>query len=142
LPIVSVIVLTSAAALWFFAHKLVKQRFADLEAHLPTTHGSAIAVPPYGDHPPQLAALCIDLMRKQHCTDAFETLNPEEQRMVLHAHAIDVLPTWISRYGAWGLSSSNRVILEQLRQINTSRPTHAPEHYGAVKALLRSREES
>ncbi len=130
------------AALWLIAHQIVKQRFAALKADLPTIHKSAIAVPPDEDHPPQLVALCVDLLRKSHCTDPFDTLTPAEQRMVLHAHSIDALPAWMSRYGALRLSKANRAIFHQLRQVKSSQPDRPKEHYGAVKALLRSRSES
>jgi hypothetical protein len=134
--------LISAAILWLFAQRTVKQRFAALEADLSTTHGSAIAVSPAEDTPPQLVALCVDLMRKTHCTDPYEALSPSEQKMVLHAHALDVLPAWMSRYASLRLSSPQRAILVQLRQVKSSQPERPMEHYGAVKALLRSREES
>lgn len=130
------------AALWLIAHQIVKQRFATLKADLPTIHRSAIAVPPDEDHPPQLVALCVDLLRKAHCTDPFQTLSQAEQRMVLHAHSIDALPEWMSRYAALHLSKANRAILNQLRQIKSSQPERPKEHYGNVKALLRSRSES
>jgi len=136
------ILLTSLATLWLLAHQTVKHRFAELKANLPTIHKSAIAAPTDIDEPPQLIALCIDLMRKSHCTDPYETLSPEEQQMVLHAHAVDKLPIWMSRYWALPLSPRNRDILGQLRQVKTSRPKRRQEHYGAVKALLRSRDES
>jgi hypothetical protein len=130
------------AALWLIAHQMVKRRFTSLTAILPSTHSSAIAVPPDEGHPPQLTALCVDLLRKSHCTDPFETLTPAEQHMVLHAHAIDAAPAWMSRFAAVGLSKANRAILDQLRRVKSSRPERPKEHYGAVKALLRSRSES
>ena len=129
------------AALWLMAHQIVKRRFAALKADLPTIHGSAIAVPPDEGHPPQLVALCVDLLRKSHCTDPFQTLTMTEQRMVLHAHSIDALPEWMSRYAALRLSKANRALLNQLRQVKSSQPERPKEHYGAVKALLRSRSE-
>lgn len=134
--------LTSVAALWLIAHQIVKRRFAALKADLPTIHRSAIAVPPDEGHPPQLVALCVDLLRKSHCTDPFEALTAAEQQMVLHAHAINVLPAWMSHYAALGLSLKNRATLEQLRYVKSSQPERPKEHYGAVKALLRSRSES
>ena len=130
------------AALWLVAHQMVKRRFTSLIAVLPSTHRSAIAVPPDEDQPPQLVALCVDLLRKSHCTDPYEMLTPAEQRMVLHAHAIDAAPVWMSRYAALFQTRSNRAILEQLRHVKSSRPERKKEHYGAVKALLRSRTES
>ena len=126
------------AALWLMARQIVKRRFAALKADLPTIHGSAIAVPPDEGHPPQLVALCVDLLRKSHCTDPFQTLTMTEQRMVLHAHSIDALPEWMSRYAALRLSKANRALLNQLRQVKSSQPERPKEHYGAVKALLRS----
>ncbi|MFT7106352.1 MAG: hypothetical protein ACJAVT_000871 [Yoonia sp.] len=62
--------------------------------------------------------------------------------MVLHAHAIDAAPAWISHYSALRLSKPNRTILEQLRRVKSSRPERPKQNYGAVKALLRSRSES
>jgi len=134
--------LTSVAALWLIAHQIVKQRFAALKADLPTIHRSAIAVPPDEGHPPQLVALCVDLLRKTHCTDPYDALTQFEQQMVLHAHAIDALPAWMPRYAALRLSRTNRAILDQLRHVKSSQPERPKEHYGAVKALLRSRSES
>jgi hypothetical protein len=130
------------ATLWLMAHQTVKRRFAALQADLPTTHRSAITVPPDEGHPPQLVALCVDLLRKSHCTDPFETLTPDEQRMVLHAHAIDALPAWMSRYAALSLPSKSRAILDQLRHVKSSRPNKPQQHYGAIKQQLRSRSEN
>jgi hypothetical protein len=130
------------ATLCLITHQIVKQRFAALKADLPATHRSAIAVPPDEGHPPQLVALCVDLMRKSHCTDPFETLSVDEQRMVLHAHAIDALPGWMTRFAAFGLSSKNRATLDQLRQVKSSRPEKPKQYYGAIKHQLRSRSEN
>lgn len=142
MPNFSILLLICLVALWLFAHQSVKRRFAGLKANLPAIHGSAIIVPPDEGHPPPLAALCIDLMRRSHCTDPYETLSLAEQRMVLHAHALEVVPAWMSRYAALGLSKRNRTLIAQLRHVQDSRPHQKPQHYGAVKALLRSREEN
>jgi hypothetical protein len=133
---------TSMTAVWLIAHQMVKRRFTSLITVLPSIYSSAIAVPPDEGHPPQLLALCVDLLRKSHCTTPFETLTPAEQHMVLHVHAIDAAPAWMSRYAALRLSKPNRAILDQLRRVKSSRPERSKEHYGAVKALLRSRSES
>lgn len=138
----SVFLLISMATLWLFAHRSAKHSFGALKAQLPITYNSAIVVPPDDTQPPQLIALCIDLLRKTHCTAPYETLSAHEQRMVLHAHAIDAVPAWMSRYASLGLSSANRAVLAQLRQVKSSRPERPKEHYGAVKALLRSREKN
>jgi hypothetical protein len=62
--------------------------------------------------------------------------------MVLHAHAVDALPAWMSRYAAFRLSSKNRAILDQLRHVKSSRPNKPQQHYGAIKQQLRSRSEN
>ncbi len=142
MSVFSVILLTSMAASWLFVHQSVKHRFAGLKANLPSIHRSAIAVPPDEDQRAPLVALAVDLLRKCHATDPFEALSPAEQRIVLHAHAIEVLPDWMGRYAALGLPRGHREVIVQLLKIHMSRPVRRQEHYGAVKALLRSREES
>ena len=142
MPILSSFLFIGVAALWLIAHQLVKRRFTSLIAILSTTHRSAIAVPPDEGHPPQLIALCVDLLRKSHCTDPFETLSTAEQQMVLHAHAIDALPSWMSRYAGLRLSSKNRAILDQLRHVKSSQPNKPKQYFGAIKQQLRSRSES
>lgn len=136
------ILFVSTTVSWLILHQVVKRRFAGLKSDLPTIHNSAIAAPPDEASRPALVALCIDLLRKQHCTTPFAELSPSEQQMVLHAHALEVLPAWMTRYAALGLSPANRAVIHQLRQVQSSRPQAKQEHFGAVKALLRSREES
>ena len=137
----SLFLFISLASLWLFVHLSVKHRFAGLDANLSVVYNSAIAVSPEDETPAQVIALCVDLLRKTHCTDSFESLSAQEQQMVLHAHAIDTLPGWMSRYAALGLPASNRALLAQLRQVKTSQPVKSPEHYGAVRDLLRLRQE-
>lgn len=137
----SIFLFISTASLWLFVHYTVKHRFTALETNLPTTYNSVIAVSPDSETPAQLIALCVDLMRKTHCTDPFEALSAQEKRMVLHAHALDQLPAWMSRYASFGLPARHRALLEKLRQVKTSKPAKPHEHFGAVQALLRSRQE-
>lgn len=142
--ILPIFLLTSVAAFWLLAHQTVKRRFAVLRTKLPDAYHSAIAVPPGEGSTPQLVALCIDLMRKEHCTSPFNTLSPHEQKMALHAYAIQVLPTWMSRYAALALSPANKRLISQLRQVKSSRPSQPKVYFGAVKAQqqLRSRPET
>ena len=137
----SLFLFTSVASLWLFVHQTVRHRFADLETNLSTTYNSAIAVSPETKTPAQLIALCVDLMRKAHCTDPFEALSTQEQRMVLHAHALDQLPAWMSHYAALGLPARHRALLAQLRHVKASEPAKPHEHFGAVQELLRLRKE-
>lgn len=121
------------AAIWLLVHYTVKRRFTGLIAKLPHAYQSAIAVPPEDGAPPQLIALCIDLMRKTHSTVPFDELAPTERKMALQAFAIETLPSWMSKYAAFALSRSNRAIAAQLRYVKSSRPDKAAQHFGAVK---------
>lgn len=128
-----VILLTSLAALWLFGHLMVKRRFLWLNTNLPDAYGSALTVPTSSDGQLQLVALCVDLMRKQHCAVPFEDLTSNERRMVLHAYAVEVLPSWMSRYAALSLSRQNRKLIAQLRKINSSRPEQPKQYFGAIR---------
>ncbi len=133
MPGISVVVLISLAALWLTGHQVVKRRFAALNSDLTDIYRSVLTAPPSPDEQPQLVALCVDLMRKQHCTVPFETLTAQEQRMVLHARAVEALPTWMSRYAALSLSPQNRRLIGQLRDIKSSRPDQPKQYFGAIK---------
>ncbi|MEL7180236.1 MAG: hypothetical protein AAFN63_10425 [Pseudomonadota bacterium] len=129
----------SLAALWLIGHLVVKRRFVMLNTNLSDIYRSAFAVPTSVDTPPQLVALCVDLMRKQHCNLPFDALTPKEKRMVLHAHAANVLPNWMSRYAALWLPAEHRRLVGQLRDIKTSRPDLPKQHFGAIKRQLQLR---
>ena len=129
----SVIVLTSLAALWLLGHQQVRHRFAMLKAELPSSYQSSLAVTPFIDGEPQLMALCVDLIRKEHATVPFDALSTEERRMVLHAHAVEMLPSWMSRYAAFALSPRNRRLINQLHNLKSSRPVQPKLHFGAIK---------
>lgn len=128
-----VIALISMAALWLLGHQIVKQRFTTLKSNLPDIYGSALTAPAQDVSAPQLMALCVDLMRKKHCTVPFDALSVQEKKIVLHAHAVETLPTWMSRYAALGLSAANRSLITQLRQVHSSRPERPKQHFGAIK---------
>ena len=144
MPVSLVFVLISVTALWLLGHQRVKRRLAKLQINLPDTYQSAFTVPTNDEQPQKLAALCVDLMRKEHRDVPFDDLTPQEKKMVLHAQAIDVLPAWMSRYAALSLSKPNRVLIGQLRHIKSSRPDRPKQHFGAIKRQqqLRSPSES
>ena len=133
MPVSLVVVFVSVAALWLFGHQIVKHRFTLLKAALPEKYDSAFAAPTADADPLPLMALCVDLMRKEHCTVPFDALSTQEQKTVLHAHAIEALPYLISRYAALWLSRSSRVIIFQLRQVSVSRPHKPQQYFGAIK---------
>ncbi len=139
MPVSMILLFMSLATLWLIGHLVVKRRFGKLNANLSDIYGSAFTVPTSVDTPPQVVALCIDLMRKQHCNIPFDALTPKEQRMVLHAHAANVLPNWMSRYAALWLSPEHRRLIGQLRDIKTSRPDLPKQHFGAIKRQLQLR---
>lgn len=138
MPVSILILLISVVALWLFGHQVVKRRFAILKTNLSETYGFAIAAPAEGDAP-RLAALCVDLMRKEHSTLPFDALTPQEQKMVLHARAVEELPQWMSRYAALWLSPAHRMLVSQLRHIKASRPEKPKQYFGAVKHQQRLR---
>ncbi|MEJ8563160.1 hypothetical protein QTO30_19390 [Yoonia sp. GPGPB17] len=133
MPVFVVFLLISSAILWLIGHLMVKQRFVSLNTNLSKIYGSVSAAPPSPETQPQLMALCVDLMRKQHCNVPFDDLTPQEQRMVLHAHAVEVLPKWMSRYAALWLSKENRKLINQLHHIKSSRPDQQKQYFGAIR---------
>lgn len=133
LPGISVVLLMSLAALWLTGHQVVKRRFAALNCELTDIYQSALTAPPSPDAPPQLVPLCVDLMRKEHCAIPFEALGAHEKRMVLHAHAVEVLPIWMSRYAALWLSPPNRRLVRQLHDVKSSRPDQPKQYFGAIR---------
>lgn len=134
-----VFVLTSMAASWLLVHFVVKQRFASLMGQLPDAYQSAIAVPPEDDAVPQLMALCIDLMRKEHSSISFDSLNATERTMVLHAYAVQKLPRWMSIYASLFMSRANRGIVAQLQRVKASRPQKQKQYFGAIRHQHRLR---
>lgn len=140
MSVFSVVLLTSVTAFWLLGHLVVRRRLADLRANLPDTYHSAIAVPPEEGKTPRLVALAVDLIRKSHCTDPFEGLSRREKRLALHAHAIEALPGWMSRYAALWLRPGDRKLIGKLRQVSTSRPVAATVSYNAaIRRLLQDR---
>ena len=141
MPVSLVVVLISMAALWLFGHQIVKRRFAMLKAKLSDNYVSAFTAPTADTENPPLMALCVDLMRKTHCTVPFDALSAHEQKVVLHAHAIEVLPNLMSRYAALWLSPTSRTLISQLRRLRSSRPSKPQHYFGAIKhqQQLRSR---
>lgn len=137
-----VAVLISMALLGLIGHLVVKRRFAALSANVAVTYQSAITAPPDHGDPPRLTALSVDLLRKEHCNIPFDDLTPPEQKVVLHAYAVDALPTWMSRYAALWLSRPQRALIGQLRKINMSRPERPELHFGAVRRQLQLRSSS
>ena len=123
----------SLVAVWLLGHQFVKYRFAKLKSNLSATYNSAFIAPSQENGAPQLMALCVDLLRKQHCAVPFEELSAQEKKMVLQAHGIEALPNWMSRYAALGLSAANRSLMLQLRQVYVSRPDKPQQHFGAIK---------
>ena len=115
------------------AHQLVRRRLMSLKADLSNNYQSAITAPTSKEDQPQLVALCVDLMRKEHCALPFHALTPKEQRMVLHAHGVEKLPAWMSRYAALSLSSQNRKLIGQLRDIKSSRPDQPKQYFTAIR---------
>lgn len=145
LPIFMYVALICMTAIWLVAHQIVKRRFAILKTDLAQAYASAVAIQTEDGETPRLIALCIDLMRKEHCTASFETLSPDEQRMALHAYGIATLPGWMSKYAGFTLSLPNRALIAQLRNVHTSRPDKKPvQYFGAIKhqQQLRSASES
>ncbi len=133
MPVSVVVLLISVATVWLMGHQIVRHRFAKLKVRIPDSYQSAFIAPPCADDPPQLVALCVDLLRKEHCTVPFEALSPFEQKMVLHTLAIEALPQWMSGYATLWLSPQNRRLIQQLRDIKTSRPERRKQHFGAIK---------
>jgi hypothetical protein len=139
------VALICMTAIWLVAHQIVRRRFAILKTDLAQVYAAAVAIPAEDGETPRLIALCIDLMRKEHCTAPFETLSSEEQRMALHAHSIATIPGWMSKYASFFLSAPNRALIAQLRKVHTSRPDKKPvQYFGAIKRQqqLRSASES
>ena len=139
MPVSVVVLFISLAALWLIGHLVVKRRFAFLNTNLSDIYGSVFTASPSVADQPQLVALCVELLRKQHCTVPFDALTPNEKRMVLHAHAANVLPNWMSCYAALWLPAESRRLIGQLRDIKSSRPDLPKQHFGAIKRQLQLR---
>lgn len=132
----------SLATVWLIGHLVAKRRFAALKTNLPATYRSEITVPTDGAKSPPLVALCVDLMRKENRAVPLDALTDKEKTMVVHAQAIDDLPQWMSQYATMWLSPANRILISQLRQIKTSRPTPPKQHFGAIQRQLQLRSPS
>lgn len=131
----------SVAAIWLFGHQLVRRRFAKLNHQLADRYLTTFAAPPLDDAEQSLMALCVDLMRRETCEVPFDQLTAQEKKMVLHAHAVEELPSWMSRYASYGLPKAGRDLIGKLRDIKSSRPEQPKQHFGAIKRQqqLRSR---
>lgn len=140
LPVYLVLCVISAAFCGLIGLWIVRRRFADLKLDLASAYHASIAVPPDEGTSPRLVALAVDLVRKSHCSDPFEKLTPRERRLALHGHAVEVLPTWMSRLGSLMLPPRDQAVLAKLRLIKSSRPARAPQVHGiAVERLLQAR---
>lgn len=131
----------SFVAIWLFGHQLVRRRFAKLDHQLADRYLTTFAAPTHDDPQQSLMALCVDLMRRETCEVPFDQLTAQEKKMVLHAHAVEELPSWMSRYASYGLSRAGRELIGKLRDIKSSRPERPKQYFGAIKRQqqLRSR---
>ncbi len=131
----------SVVAIWLFGHQLVRRRFANLNHQLADRYLTTFAAPTLDDAEQSLMALCVDLMRRETCEVPFDQLTAQERKMVLHAHAVEELPSWMSRYASYGLPKAGRELIGKLRDIKSSRPERPKQHFGAIKRQqqLRSR---
>ena len=131
--------LMGMAGVWLFVHLAVKQRFRVLRKRVPDAYQSSIAVPPEDGQAPQLMALAVDLLRKEHGSPAYQTLSEHEKHIVLHAFGIEMLPRWMTGYAALWLWPADRALMQQLRAITTSKPMQKQTYYGAVQQQLKLR---
>ncbi len=126
------VLLIGVATIWFLVHLSVRHRFAALDRQLPDVYRKVIAAPTEDGQSPQLIPLAIDLLRKEHVSVPLDDLTPAEKRMALFAFAVEKLPTWMVGYGALRLRASERVLVNQLKQIKTSQPQKRQKHFGAI----------
>lgn len=131
--------LTSMVALWLFVHLSVKRRFNALDDKLPKAYQAAFAVPTNDGQSPQLIALAIDLIRKEHVALPFDDLQASEKRIARFALAVETLPGWMVRYAMIRLRPAQRTLVHQLQQIKTSRPQKQQRHFGAIQKQLQLR---
>ncbi|WP_296425942.1 hypothetical protein [Yoonia sp.] len=141
MPLFVSILLISVAAVWLTLDYVVRRKFNRLKRGVTAAFQSAIAesavAPEIGATDlagSALMPLAVDLMRKQNCTLPFEALTQAEQRIVLFAYAIDVLPAWVVRHAAMYLRGDHKAVVTQLRRIKTSRPQHKMQHFGSIRA--------
>ena len=127
------ILLIGVAATWLSIHQVAQRKLRNLNKLLPTAYQSAIAAPTRDSDTPRLIPLAIDLMRKEHCTLPFEALTAAEQRVALHAYAVEELPRWVVNLAKQRLRGPERIVVNQLQFIKTSRPEHKPIHFGAIR---------
>ena len=139
-----VLVVASMTSFWLVGFFIVKRRFAELKSNLSESYQSSITAPSSGLAAPSLAALCIDLTRREHCHVPFDALSAKERRLVLHTLAIENLPNWMSRFGSLFLWPAERALIARLRDVHTSRPEKPKLYFGAIKRQqqLRSRPET
>ncbi len=136
------ILLVGVAAAWLSIHQVVRRKLHNLHKFLPAAYQSAIAAPPAEEDAPRLIPLAIDLIRKEHCTLPYDALTPAEQRIALHAYAVEQLPRWVVNIAKRRLRGTERTVVNQLQFIKTSRPDHKPIHFGAIRAQQRLRSAS
>ena len=140
--LVSVLFVGTTAA-WLSIHQIVKRKLRNLSNHLPAAYQSAIAAPTSEVGSVRLIPLAIDLVRKEHSNVPFEALSEKEQRVALHAFAVEEQPRWVVTVMKLRLQGVERRVVEQLQYIKESRPTPKPVHFGAIhrQLQLRSRPE-
>lgn len=126
------ILLISVTTLWLMVHLSVRHRFVALDRQLPDVYRTVIAAPTDEGQRPQLIALAIDLLRKDHVSVPLDDLTAGERRMALFAFAVEKLPGWMVTYKALRLRPSERGLVAQLQQIKTSRPQKPERHFGAI----------
>ncbi len=139
MPIFVSVLLISSAAVWLIFHRYVRRRLHDLKNQLPAAYNAALATSAEDDAKNQLVLLSIDLRRKSFCTVPFEQLTPAEQRLALHAYAVETLPRWMLGFTTRYLPRAERDLIVKLRQIKTSQPNHPKVHFGAIRSQQRLR---
>jgi hypothetical protein len=125
--------LISVAAVWLFIHLVVWRKLRGLHTLLPAAYHSALAAPTDQTGAPRLIPLAIDLMRKSHCAVTYDALTPSEQRVALHAFAVEQCRPWVIKIALQRLRGPEKTVIQQLRFIKTSRPEHKPVHFGAIR---------
>ena len=125
--------------MWLSIHQVVRRKLRNLHKLLPTAYQSAIVAPPVETGTPRLIPLAIDLIRKEHSTLPYDALTPAEQRVALHAYAVEELPGWVVNIAKRRLRGPERRVVNQLQFIKASRPNHKAVHFGAVRAQQRLR---
>lgn len=124
---------------WVSLHLHIRNRFVTLSAALPDAYLKAAWARPDDEKAQHLIPLSIDLMRKKRCTLSYDALTSREQRIALHAFAVEELPLWQAAYAGVWLRGHERELARQLRNIKSSQPQHQVTHFGAIRAQQRLR---